>query len=117
VGDVFALGSAVVVVRQPRVPCYKPAAFTKEARLTVDLRTTGWTGWYLRVVESGAVTEGDAATPIERPDGAWSVAALNALRYGEAPDPEALEAAAAAPGLTAAWRDALRQRRVRQPST
>jgi MOSC domain-containing protein YiiM len=117
VGDVHALGSAVVVVSQPRVPCYKPASFTGEPRLTVDLRTTGWTGWYLRVIEDGAVAEGDRAEPVERPEGAWSVAALNALRYGAAPDPAALEAAAAAPGLTASWREALRQRLDRQPST
>jgi MOSC domain-containing protein YiiM len=117
VGDVVALGSAVVVVSQPRVPCYKPAAFTGEARLTVDLRATGWTGWYLRVLEAGAVAEGDRAETVDRPAGAWSVASLNALRYGAAPDPEALEAAAAGPGLTASWREALRQRVVRQPST
>ena len=117
VGDVVALGSAVVVVSQPRVPCYKPAAFTGEARLTVDLLTTGWTGWYLRVREGGAVEEGDRAVPIDRPAGAWSVAALNALRYADAPDPAALEAAAAAPGLTDGWREALRKRVARQPST
>jgi MOSC domain-containing protein YiiM len=117
VGDVVALGTAVVIVSQPRVPCYKPAAFTGEARLTVDLRTTGWTGWYLRVLEGGVVAEGDRAVPVDRPAGAWSVAALNALRYGDAPDPAALEAAAAAPGLTDGWREALRKRGSRQPST
>jgi MOSC domain-containing protein YiiM len=117
VGDVVALGAAVVVVSQPRVPCYKPAAFTGEARLTVDLLGTGWTGWYLRVLEAGVVTEGDRGVPVERPRGAWSVAALNALRYADDPDPDALEAAAAAPGLTDGWREALRKRRARQPST
>ncbi len=110
VGDVFALGTAVLTVSQPRVPCYKPAAHTGERRLTVDLRRTGWTGWYLRVVEPGVVREGDVARPHERLEGSLSVTALNALRYGEAPDPAAAEAAAAAPGLTDDWRQALRER-------
>ncbi len=107
VGDVFTLGTAVLTVSQPRVPCYKPAAHTGERRLTVDLRTTGWTGWYLRVVEPGVVREGDVARPRERLDGSLSVSALNALRYGEAPDPAAVAAAATTPGLTDDWRRAL----------
>lgn len=110
VGDVFALGTAVLTVSQPRVPCYKPAAHTGVRRLTLDLRRTGWTGWYLRVLEGGVVHEGDAARPRERLAGSLSVAALNALRYGDAPDPHALEVAADAPGLTAEWRRALRER-------
>jgi MOSC domain-containing protein YiiM len=110
VGDVVALGSALLTVSQPRVPCYKPAAFSGEPRLTLELRSTGWTGWYLRVLEGGSVAEGDTGHVRERPAGSWSVAVLNALRYGDAPDPAALAAAAAAPGLTDDWRRALRQR-------
>lgn len=110
VGDVLEIGTAVVAVSQPRVPCYKPAAFTGERRLTVDLRTTGWTGWYLRVLAEGEVREGDRVARRDRPAGSWSVAALNALRYGDAPAAEALAAAAEAPGLTDDWRRALRER-------
>jgi MOSC domain-containing protein YiiM len=113
VGDVVALGGAVVEVSQPRVPCFKPAAFTGEPRLTVDLRSTGWTGWYLRVREPGRVAEGDAGRLLERPAGTLSVLDLNALRYGDDPADAALEAAAEAPGLTDAWRAALLSRRRR----
>lgn len=110
VGDVFAVGGAVVQVAQPRVPCFIPAAYTGEKRLTVDLRATGWTGWYLRVLETGRVAEGDAGELRERVPGAWSVARLNAVRYAEKADREALLEAAASPGLTGGWRDALRKR-------
>jgi len=111
VGDVVELGGSVVVVSQPRVPCYKPAAFTGEARLTVDLRSTGWTGWYVRVRQPGRVGEGDVARLAERPAGSISVLELNALRYGGAPATAALEAAAGAPGLTDDWRSKLLSRR------
>jgi MOSC domain-containing protein YiiM len=107
VGDVVAIGTAVLAVSQPRVPCYVPAAYTGQKRLTVDLRRTGWTGWYLRVVEPGQVAEGDAASVVERVAGAWSVAELNAVRYAAVPDREALRAAAASPALNASWREAL----------
>jgi MOSC domain-containing protein YiiM len=110
VGDVIALGTAVVQVSQPRVPCYKPAAFTGEKRLTVDLRTTGWTGWYLRVLQVGSVGEGDVGRLSERIEGALSVLRLNELRYGEPPEREALLAAAEAPALLDEWRRALRER-------
>jgi len=110
VGDVYALGGAVVQVSQPRVPCYKPAAFTGERRLTVDLRTTGWTGWYLRVLEEGVVAEGDEVRLLERPRHAASVQRLNALRYGPEVDVDGLLAAAEAPALMASWRAALLKR-------
>ena len=110
VGDILRIGTALVQISQPRVPCYKPAAFTGEARLTLDLRRTGWTGWYLRVLERGVVAEGDGAALIERLDGALSVLRLNALRYGDVVDVEALRAAADAPGMLDAWRVALRER-------
>jgi MOSC domain-containing protein YiiM len=118
VGDVYELGGAVVEVSQPRVPCYKPAAFTGEPRLTLDLRATGWTGWYLRVRQPGTVVEGDEARLVERPQGAISVARLNALRYADTAGPSAetlsdaaLEAASEAPGLTDDWRKVLLSRR------
>ena len=110
VGDVFAVGGAVVQVAQPRVPCYIPAAYTGEKRLTVDLRATGWTGWYLRVLEPGSVAEGDAGELRERVPGAWSVARLNGVRYAAQPDRAALLEAAASPGLTDGWLEALRKR-------
>lgn len=110
VGDVFAIGGAVVQVAQPRVPCFIPAAYTGEKRLTVDLRATGWTGWYLRVLEPGWVAEGDAGERRERVPGAWSVARLNAVRYATKADRTALLEAAASPGLPDGWRDALRKR-------
>ena len=110
VGDRVALGTAVVQVSQPRVPCHKPAVFTGEARLTKDLVTTGWTGWYLRVLEPGEVREGDEGRLLERLEGAPSVLRLNGLRYGESVDPAALLATAEAPGLLASWRTALLER-------
>lgn len=110
VGDVLEVGTAVVQVAQPRVPCYIPAAYTGEKRLTVDLRTTGWTGWYLRVLEPGRVAEGDPVHLRDRLPGAWTVAALNAVRYAATPDRDALLEAAEAPGLVESWRAALRKR-------
>ncbi len=113
VGDVIALGTALVQVSQPRVPCHKPAAFTGEIRLTNDLIDTGWTGWYLRVLEPGVIEEGDQGRLLVRLEGALSVLRLNGLRYGEAVDTDALEAAAEAPGLLPDWRETLRARAAR----
>jgi MOSC domain-containing protein YiiM len=113
VGDTLRIGTALVQISQPRVPCYKPAAFTGEGRLTLDLRRTGWTGWYLRVLERGVVAEGDAAELVERLDGAVSVLRLNTLRYGDAVDKSELWELARAPGLLEDWRRTLRQRAMK----
>ncbi len=113
VGDVIGLGTAVVQVSQPRVPCHKPAAFTGEERLTSDLIATGWTGWYLRVLQTGVIEEGDQGVLQQREDGALDVLRLNELRYGVSVEAADLLAAADAPGLMEAWREVFRERASR----
>ena len=62
IGDVWEWGSATLQVTQPRWPCFKLTLYRREAHIGERLRTTGRTGWYLRVLETGEVP---AAGPIE----------------------------------------------------
>lgn len=80
VGDTFRVGTAVLVVTGPRVPCWKlawrlgqPKTFMRRFRLS------GRSGAYFGVVEPGVVRPGDRFTPIGREDGAPTVAALARL--------------------------------------
>ena len=103
IGDVYKMGEALVQVSQPRVPCYKVnirSGRPDMLKLVVDsLRT----GFYLRVLEEGNVTSGDAITLVRRPDGAPTVAWANRIRHRERRNQKALRRLLAAEGLAEAW--------------
>lgn len=73
IGDVFRVGGAVVQVSQPRGPCYKISYRWKRPDLLGRCEANGRHGWYLRVLEEGAVEAGDAIELLERPNPDWSV--------------------------------------------
>lgn len=60
IGDRLHLPGCVLVVSEPRFPCFKFAAhmgFEQAVRLMVQ---SGWCGFYLAVLEPGRVAAGDA---------------------------------------------------------
>ncbi|MGE5651112.1 MOSC domain-containing protein [Noviherbaspirillum sp. UKPF54] len=62
VGDRLHVGSAVLQVTEPRRPCYKFAAkmgFSHAVKMMVQ---SGFTGFYLRVIEEGEIAAGDTVT-------------------------------------------------------
>lgn len=65
-GDVFAVGTSVVQVTQPRMPCYKIAARYGRKELAVEAQDTGFIGYLLRVLGEGEVGAGDSMRLIER---------------------------------------------------
>ncbi|MDA4123591.1 MAG: MOSC domain-containing protein [Thaumarchaeota archaeon] len=69
IGDIFAIGSAVLQVTQPRFPCYKLGLrFGTQTMVKLFLESER-TGFYLKVMKEGQVKAGDELKPIER---AWA---------------------------------------------
>ena len=68
VGDVHAIGGALLQVCQPRQPCFKLALALGEPRLGKHMVRTGRSGWYYRVLREGPIAAGDAVTLAERPN-------------------------------------------------
>lgn len=66
-GAVYAVGTAVLRVSQPRRPCYKLAAHHGVDDMAVRTQTSGRTGFYCRVLQPGSVTAGDAVDLVDRP--------------------------------------------------
>lgn len=62
VGDRLRIGSAVLQVTEPRRPCYKFAAKMGFSRAVKTMVQSGYTGFYLRVIEEGEIAAGDAVT-------------------------------------------------------
>jgi MOSC domain-containing protein YiiM len=63
IGDMWSWGSALLQVTQPRWPCFKLSLYRGRRDIQARLRSSGRTGWYLRVLEPGEVP---AMGPIER---------------------------------------------------
>ncbi|GGA45800.1 MOSC domain-containing protein [Paenibacillus physcomitrellae] len=110
IGDIFKWGEAVVQVSQPRQPCYKIAAFHGVPELTVYVEQTGYTGFYLRVLEPGTVSQKDCLTLLEQAPQGITVAYANYIKYRSKTDKEGLERVLAVEALSDSWRSSLTKR-------
>ncbi len=107
VGDTFRIGSALLQVSQPRTPCYKLDIIMGVDDFRSPFTASGRTGFYLRVLEEGALSAGDAIKCTAHDPASLSVCEIFALRYGkEKPDVARLRRAADTEGLAPSWRDA-----------
>ena len=59
VGDRFRVGSAVIMVKTPRLPCFKLAAKFQRKEIIEEFVHSGFSGFYFSVVEEGEVGAGD----------------------------------------------------------
>ena len=109
-GDIYAVGTAVVQVSQPRMPCWKVGRRWERPALPGEMTATGRTGFYLRVLEEGEVGAGDTLTLEDRPLPEYTVARLNDALYVHKNDPVQDEDLARLPLLAEAWRRTFRRR-------
>jgi len=110
IGDVFEVGDATVQITQPRSPCWKLARRWRIKELATLFEETGYTGWYLRVLETGHVAPGQVIELVDRPNPDWSVSRATEVRY-RMPDDRTLAAElAAVDELGTSWTETLRQR-------
>ena len=110
IGDRFEIGSAIVMVRQPRTPCYKLAAKFQRDDMIERFLHSGRSGFYFSVEQEGAVSAGDSFQLLRREPEAITVAEMNRLYVAEKYNRSLLEKAIATPALPEDWRDYLAQR-------
>lgn len=77
IGDHFRIGEAVVVVRQPRIPCYKLGLRFGRDDMPKRFLASGRSGVYFSVQEEGLVNVGDAIGRVHRNEHGISVAEVN----------------------------------------
>ena len=109
VGDVHAIGSALLQVCQPRQPCFKFALRHGNKQLPKAMVRLGFSGWYYRVVETGHLKAGDALILHARPNPDFRFARLTAIVYHGHATREELHRMANMPELASQWRDTARQ--------
>ncbi|MFZ0091528.1 MAG: MOSC domain-containing protein, partial [Solirubrobacteraceae bacterium] len=67
IGEQWALGSAVLQVAQPRLPCFKLGLRMGDPRFLKQFAAAGRPGAYLRVLREGDITRGDPIEVTSRP--------------------------------------------------
>ena len=63
-GDCFQVGSAKLIVTQPRFPCYKLGMKFDSMEMVKRFQISGRSGFYLAVLKEGDVAAGDQIRPI-----------------------------------------------------
>jgi MOSC domain-containing protein YiiM len=77
IGDRFQVGQAVVMVTQPRIPCYKLGLRFGRGDMVKRFLDSNRSGVYFSVVEEGPVAIGDSVTRIQEDEDRVSVLEIN----------------------------------------
>lgn len=109
-GERWRLGSAIVQVSQPRSPCWKLARRWQIPDLVPRVQDTGWTGWYLRILEPGEVAAGDTIQLADRPAGAPTIAEVGRILNRDKHDLDGARRLLEYPDLPERWRSKLEAR-------
>jgi MOSC domain-containing protein YiiM len=83
IGDRFRIGTAEVVVAQPRMPCFKLGIRFGDPEMVNRFLESRRSGFYLAVLREGQVEAGDAVELIGRDPNLVTVADVNRLFLGE----------------------------------
>ena len=105
VGDLFRIGSAVVMVRQPRMPCYKLAVKFQRDDIVERFLLSGRSGLYFSVEHEGEVVVGDSIELAEQNLSGITIAEMNRLFVREKYNHDLLQKAIATDALPESWRE------------
>jgi len=103
-GDRFRVGAALLEVSQGRQPCWRLNLRFGRGDMARLVQQTGRSGWYLRVLEPGALRAGETAVLDARPNPDWTLARVTRLLYHDRTNMTDLAAFAALAGLPESWR-------------
>ncbi len=111
IGDTFTVGTTLVQVTQPRMPCINLARKWESPELPARMIAVGHSGYYLRVLTVGEVSAGDAMTLTERPYPEMTITQANDIVYRKAGGEAARLNLMEIPELSEEWRNMLGRRR------
>jgi MOSC domain-containing protein YiiM len=110
IGDRFRVGTAELVVTQPRLPCFKLGLRMDRDAFVTEFLERGLLGFYLAVAREGEVEAGDAIVELERDPRRFGVTDVARLYAADRDDVEAMQRAAAHDTLPESWREYFRKR-------
>lgn len=113
IGDRFSVGTAEVVVSQPRMPCYKLGIRFGSDDMVQRFLASGRTGFYCAVTREGEVAAQDEITQISREPDSVPVSEITRLlvatEYGDK-DVQQLRRALKLSALPGSWKEYFQER-------
>ncbi|AWF83471.1 MOSC domain-containing protein [Microbulbifer sp. A4B17] len=115
IGDQFRIGSSILEVSQPRIPCFKLAMALDDDSAPKLFTSSFNTGVYFRVIEEGHITKDDLFKKIMQPPNSVSVRSLFRAMYDKAyiEAGQVLEVASQLTTLSQEWREKAKSRLIR----
>jgi len=111
IGDRFRMGTAVLMVTQPRLPCYKLGIRFGREDMPDRFLYSRRTGFYFAVVKEGELGEGDTFQPIHRDASRVSISDVLHLCYGDGhQNAQLIERALNVEALSPGWRKRILKR-------
>jgi len=107
IGDLFRVGSAVLRVTQPRMPCYKLQLRFDRDDMIKRFLVSGRSGFYFSVIEPGDVGAGSKVEVLYRDPQSVTVADIMSLYLGQRRDPKLLQRAMNVSSLPENWKTQL----------
>ena len=104
IGDKFCVGSAVVMVTEPRMPCYKLGIRFGRSDIIRRFMASERTGFYVAVLQEGEVGAGDQVEPIEKNKRSVTVSDVTRLYVRDKTNKELLRRAIEVEALPESWR-------------
>lgn len=110
IGDRLRVGSAILMVTQPRMPCYKLALRFERDDMIKHFLTSQRSGFYFSVVEEGEAQAGSKVEIMSRDPHRVAVVDIVRLYLRQAHDPELLHRAMNVSALPQNWKTELAAR-------
>jgi MOSC domain-containing protein YiiM len=105
IGDRLRIGSSTLMVRQPRMPCYKLVAKFKRDDMIARFLHSGRSGFYFSVEHEGEVEQGDAIELISRDENGITIGEMNRLIVRDRYNRDLLQKAISTPAMPESWRE------------
>jgi MOSC domain-containing protein YiiM len=104
VGDRFRVGTAELVVTQPRLPCFKLGIKMGRDEFVTEFLERGLHGFYLAVAREGEVAAGDPIVELSRDPNGFRVTEITRLFVHDRSDVEGLRRAVKLDVVPESWR-------------
>ena len=101
VGERWAVGSAVLEVSEPRMPCWKLGVRMEDPQFLRQFTEAGRPGTYFRILVEGELGAGDGIEGVERPDHDVSVGDMFRIFTRDRGEAERF---LAVPQMSASWK-------------
>ena len=110
IGDEFRVGTARLVVTQPRMPCFKLGIRFGDPSILKTFLKVGRPGIYFAVLAEGLVGPGDSIERVKIHENRVSVTEMLAMILDRSTSAEALRRVLEIPSLAAVWREEFQAR-------